>query len=140
MKYYQGGISMPYPSSRGNYFFINSLLSLSTSISDITDGDNFDSMLENKVQVSSIQSVNLNSSQGKAVDAIALSKQWIISPNRSNNKVRKTNQHGRRMVMNPQMPRSYPTNDRMLRYPHLPLGCIFRINSVYSVTLLFYPA
>ena len=44
-------IVMPDTSSRCQCLVINSLLSLSTPISDITDDDNFTSMLDNKVQV-----------------------------------------------------------------------------------------
>ena len=43
-------------------------------ISDINDDDNFASMLNNKVQVSAIQSGNVKSNQGKAVDALSLAK------------------------------------------------------------------
>ena len=72
---YQGEIVMPDPSSRGKYLVINSLSSLFTPISDITDDDNFSSMLKNKVQVSATQSGNVNSNQGRAVETLALSKQ-----------------------------------------------------------------
>ena len=66
---------MPDPYSRVNSLVINSLSSLSMLISDITDDDNFASMLDNKVQVSAIQYGNVNSNQGKAVDALDLAKQ-----------------------------------------------------------------
>ena len=82
---------MPDTSSRRQSLVIYSILSLYTPIAGITDNDNFASMLENKVQVSAIQSGNVKSNQGKAVDALALSKKWMISPNRDNNKVWKTN-------------------------------------------------
>ena len=65
---------MPGTSSRGQYLVIKSLFSLSTPISDINDDDNFASMLNNKVQVSAIQSGNVKSNQGKAVDALSLAK------------------------------------------------------------------
>ena len=77
-------------------------------------------MLEKKVQVSDIQYGNLKSKQGKAVDALDLTKQWMISSDRANNKFRKTTQRGIRTVMNPQISRQYLTNDFMLRYPRLP--------------------
>ena len=80
---------MPDPSSGGQSLVINSLLSLSTPIYDITDGDNFDSILDNKVQVSAIQSVNVKSNQGKAVDSLALAKKWMISTDQAKNKSRK---------------------------------------------------
>ena len=43
----------------------------------------------------------------------------MISPDRAKNTVQKTTQCGIRMVMNLQISRKYPTNDRMLRYPCL---------------------
>ena len=88
-------------------------------ISEITYDDNFASMLENKVQVPSIQYVNVKSNQVKAVDTLALTKLWTISPDRAKNTVLKKTKCGIRMVANPQMPRQYPTNDQMLRYPRL---------------------
>ena len=120
MNDYRGYIVMTGPSYMGQYLVINPLSSLSTPISDITNDDNFASMLENKVQVSAIQSGSVNFKQGKAVEALALVKPWMISPNQSNNTVRKTTQRVIIMVMNPHMSQQYPTNDQMLRYPHLP--------------------
>ena len=76
-------------------------------------------MLENKVQVSAIQYGNVKSKQGKAVDALAIAKLWMISPSRANNPVRRTTQHDIRTVMKPLISRRYPTNYRMLRYPRL---------------------
>ena len=74
MTEYQGGITIPDPSYRGQYLVINYLLSLSTPICDITDDNNFVSIIKNKVQVSAIQSGNVKSKQGKVLDALALSK------------------------------------------------------------------
>ena len=70
---------------------INYLLSLYTPIAEITDDDKFASMRKNKVQVSAIQSGNMKSNQSKAVDALALDKLWMISPDQPNNTVQKTN-------------------------------------------------
>ena len=69
---------MPGLSSRLQSLVINYLLSLPTLISDITDDDNFSSMLDNRVQVSALKSVNVKSKQGKAVGALALEKRCII--------------------------------------------------------------
>ena len=111
---------MPDTFSRGQSLFINSLLSLSMPISDITNDDNSYSILENKVRVSDLQSVNVNYKQGKTVDSLALSKQWMILLGRANNTVQKTTQYGILKVMNPHMSQRYPNNDRILRYPRLP--------------------
>ena len=120
MPKYRREITIPDQFSSVHSLVINSLSSLSTLIADITNDDKFASMLENKIQVSAIKSGNVNSNQGKAVDALYLSKGRMISPERSKNTVRKTTQRGIRIVMNPQMSRQYPSNDRMLRYPCLP--------------------
>ena len=96
---------------------INSLLLLSTPIYEIKIDDNFASMLDNKIQVSDIQSDNMKSKQGKAVDALALAKQWMISPDCSKNTVRKTIQCDTKTVMNLQMSWWYPTNGQILRCP-----------------------
>ena len=115
MTNYRGEIAMPDPSSRRHPLVINSPLLLSTSISDITDDDNCASMIEKKVQVSALKSGNVKYNQSKAVDLLALSKQWIISHDQTNNTVRKTTHHGIRTVMNPQMSQRYPTNERIMR-------------------------
>ena len=98
-------------------------------IYDITEDDNFASVLNNKVQVSAIQSGNVNYNQGKAVDALSLAKQWMISPDRAKNKVQKTTQCGIRMVINLQISRQYPTNNRILRYP-----CV--LHPLYTDTMI----
>ena len=67
-------------SSRGQSLVINSLLSISTPIAYITNDENFASMLENKVQVSALQSGNVKSKQGKGVGALDIAKWWMISP------------------------------------------------------------
>ena len=72
-------------------------------IYDITEDDNFASVLNKKVQVSAIQSGNVNYNQDKAVDALSLAKQWMISPDRAKNTVQKTTQCGILKVMNPHM-------------------------------------
>ena len=74
MNEYQGGITIPDPSYRGQYLVINYLTSLSMPIAEITDDNKFASMLENKVQVLAIQYVNMKSKQGKVVDTLALEK------------------------------------------------------------------
>ena len=121
---------MPDTFSRGQSLFINSLLSLSMPISDITNDDNSYSILENKVRVSDLQSVNVNYKQGKTVDSLALSKQWMILLGRANNTVQKTTQYGIRTVMNPHISRRYPTNDQMMRYPCLP-------HTVFTDTIIY---
>ena len=73
--------------SRGQSLVINYLSSLPAPISDITNDDNFASMIENKVQVSDTQYGNVKSKQVKAVDALDLAKRWMISPDRAKNTV-----------------------------------------------------
>ena len=80
---------------------INYLSSLSTPISDITNDDKFSSMIDNKVQVSYIQPVNVKPKQGTLVNALVLAKRWMISPDRAKNIVRKKNQRGIITVINP---------------------------------------
>ena len=77
-------------------------------------------MLDKKVQLPAIKSVNVRSNQCKAVDALDLTKRWMISPDQANNTVEKNTQRGIRTVINPQMSRRYPTNDWILMYPCLP--------------------
>ena len=74
MATYQGEIAMSDTSSRVQSLVINYLSSTSTPISDITNDKNFYSMLENKVQVSDLQSGNVNSKQYKALNALDLAK------------------------------------------------------------------
>ena len=74
MPKYRREITIPDQFSSVHSLVINSLSSLSTLIADITNDDKFASMLENKIQVSAIKSGNVNSNQGKVVDALSLSK------------------------------------------------------------------
>ena len=68
---YQGEIA------RKISFIRSYLLSMFTPIYGITNDDNFTSMLDNKAQVSDIKSGNVKSKQGKAVETLALSKQFL---------------------------------------------------------------
>ena len=117
---YQAEILMPNTDSRGQYLVINSLSSLFTPISDIANDDNLASMIDKKIQLSDLQSSNVNSKQVKAVYALALAKQWVIPSERSKNASYKKTQCGILTVMNPHMSQRYPNNDRILRYPRLP--------------------
>ena len=99
---------------------ISSLNSLVMPAANITDDDNFAEALSSKVRVSAVSSGNIRSSQGKAVDAHALSRRWHIPYRRAKNTVQRTTQRGVRQVLNPTLTRRYLTNDRLLRYPRLP--------------------
>ena len=119
MSDYKGEIVMPDTSSRGKSLVVNYLWKLFIPVSNITGDNNFYSVLQNKVQVPTLQSGNLRSKQGKSVDVLAIAKQWMISPDRDKNTVQKTTQRGIRTVINPHMSRRYQINERMLRYPCL---------------------
>ena len=98
---------------------INSIMSLNSPLTDITNRDTFASVLKNKVRISAVHTGHVRAKSGKSVDAQVLSQRWLISPDRAKTTVRKTTQRGVRNIMNPSMSRRYPTNDRMLRYPRL---------------------
>ena len=92
-----------------------------TPSADITDDDNFGTVLINQVQVSSAHSNGkVRSQQGKAVDAQTLAKRWMIPLDRARNTILKTTQRGVRTVLHPNRSTRFPTNDRMLRYPRVP--------------------
>ena len=103
---------------------IGSLSSFSLPHADITHDDNFASLFESKVQVCSVASSHRSgkmiSTQGKAVDALALSKRWGIPYERAKTTVRRTTQRGVRHCSEPSISRRFPTNDKMMRYPRLP--------------------
>ena len=63
---------------------------------------------------------NVKSNQGKSVDALDISKRCMLLPDQARNIVRNTSQQSIRTVMNTQMSRRYPINDRALGYPRLP--------------------
>ena len=97
---------------------INSLSSF-TPLADITDNDNFASVLQSKVNVSATSSGVIHSSQKKPVDAPTLARRWMIPEARAKQTVRRTTQRGVRDLVNPTLSRRYPTNDRWHRYPRL---------------------
>ena len=69
---------------------INALVSLTTPLVDITNGNNFGSLLESKVGISAILTWTMGTKQGKLVDALTLTKQWQIPLDRAKKTILKT--------------------------------------------------
>ena len=127
-----GGLASIDPRDRGHTLVINSFSSCTHSpLADITHDDNFGNVLLSKVQVSAVKKKagTVGSTQGKLVDAQALSRRWMIPLHRAKNTVRKTTQRGVRKFMSPNRAVRFPTNDRMLRYRRLP-------HDLYTDTLI----
>ena len=84
---------------------INALDSLTTLLADITNDNNFGSVLESKVSISAISTGTMGTTQGKSVDALTLTKHWQIPLDRAKKTVLKTTQRGIRRVLDPTMNR-----------------------------------
>jgi hypothetical protein len=99
---------------------INSLLSLSSNLVDVTDDKNFHQVLTSKVMISSVEtSLNghIRSRNIAPIDPQTLAARWMISPDRAKRTVVLTTQRGVRTCLNPTLSCRFPTNDRMsLRY------------------------
>ena len=73
-------------------------------------------------QVSSADSTlgNIQSRKRKQVDAETLARRWNIDHKKALSTVKRTTQRGISSCLYPSLSRSYPTNDRMMRYNRLP--------------------
>ena len=117
-----------------NTLIISSMTSLTMPSADITGDYKFGTIIESKVCVSAANTSNDQSSkleasmtkqqpgktiltsQRKMVDVPTLAKIWNIPIDRAKNTVLVTTQRGVRHVTNTSIMRSFPTNDRMMRY------------------------
>ena len=93
---------------------------------DLNNDYNISHVIESHVNVS-ISKVTSNSNagtikskSGRPVDHLMLANRWNIPVNRVKQTVTKTTQRGVRTCLTPSLSRRFPTNDRMLRYDHLP--------------------
>ena len=117
-----GGL-VPHDSSPQFVISISTLSSLTTDQVDITDDDNFHTVLESHIMISSIDSRlagQLRTRRTSPIDPLTLAGRWMISPAQAEQTIRNTTQRCVRTCMNPTLARRFPTNDRMLRYKRLP--------------------
>jgi hypothetical protein len=112
---------------RGQLFVINTLSSMMTDATDITDDENFGLALKQQVTVS-IAALDttkpvpgwIHSKAGKPVDAENLAKRWLIPAKHAARTVDRTTQQGVCTCLNPTLSWGLPTNDCMLCYPCMP--------------------
>ena len=131
-----------------SFMSINSVrLTTFVDAADITAGNNFADALERNINVSHVKTTRANSSnvtykpinvsqvsfaestsglgnvqslRKKQVDSMTLAERWNIDPRKACNTVEQTTQKALRTTLYPSLSRRYPTNDRVLRYNHLP--------------------
>jgi hypothetical protein len=108
---------------RGPQLILNELQSLTTDLADLTHDCNFHQVLTAHVIVSSVDSSlsgHMQSRKSAPIDFMTLTGRWMIAPDRAKKTVQWTTQQGVYTCLNPLLARRFPTNDRMLRYKHLP--------------------
>jgi hypothetical protein len=100
---------------------------MTADAADITDDENFGFALKQQVTVSiatldakKTAPSRIHSKVGKPVDAEMLAKRWLIPAKRATRTVDRTTQQGDCNGLSPILSCHFPTNDRMLRYPHMP--------------------
>jgi hypothetical protein len=120
------GVVLPRP-DRGQLFVINTLSSMTTDATDITDDENFDIALEQHVTVSiavldTTKTVpgRIHSKAGKPVEAEMLAKHWLIPANCAARTVDRTMQRGVHTILDPTLSCRFLTNNHMLHYPCMP--------------------
>jgi hypothetical protein len=120
------GVVLPHP-DRGQSFVINALSSMKTDAAVITDDENFGIALEHYVTVSIAMLETamtapgwIHSKAGKPGDAETIVKLWLIPANPAARTVDRTTRQGVCTMLNPTLSCHFPTNDHMLRCPHMP--------------------
>jgi hypothetical protein len=100
---------------------------MGTDAPDITDDENFGIALEQHVIVSiavldttKTAPGQIHSKAGKPVDTETLFKCWLIPANCAARTVDRTMQRGVHTMLNLTLSCCFPTNNCMLRYPHMP--------------------
>lgn len=128
---YRGHLLSRATPARGQ-LVINSVESLAYDAVDVTDDDNFATILDANVNVSiaQVESMRLpeaernigrvSSSQKASIDYMDLAERWCISPEKAKQTVQRTTQRGIRTTLHPSLSRRFRTNDRQLRYRRLP--------------------
>jgi hypothetical protein len=114
-----------------NHLVINLLSSLTTEQADVTDGDNFYSVLASHVQISSIEtslSGHICLCKTMPIDFQTLAARCMISPECAKRTDVMTTQRGVRTCLNPTLSQQFPTNDQMLWYRHV-------LHTMFSDTL-----
>ena len=83
---------------------------------DITDDNLFAQTLEKGVNVCRVKT-----SRGwRAIDETTLAEKWMVSPQIARQTLARTTRRGIRTTSDPTMSRRFTTNDRQMRYKHLP--------------------
>ncbi len=102
---------------------VNSVVSVFYMVIDITDNENFASILDHHVMVdmtTAVQTAHLTLSQWKlAIDSDMQAWRWGIPSHKAKRTVQQTTQCGVRNIANPTLAQRFRTNDRMLRYRRL---------------------
>lgn len=85
---------------------------------DFTDDNNFSGALERSVNVCRVKT---NISRGRrAIDETTLAEKWMVSPEIARQTLSRTTRRGIRTTSDSTMSRRFSTNDRQMRYKHLP--------------------
>jgi hypothetical protein len=120
------GVVLPCP-DRGQPFVINTLSSMKTDATDITNDENFGIALEQHMTVSiaafdttKIAPGWIHSKASKPVYIETLAKQWLILANPAARTFDQTTQLGAHTMLNPTFSHHFLTNDCMLHYPCMP--------------------
>ena len=105
-------------SNKDRPLVISSMSSLAMDVADITDDDNFASILESNISIFSMKSDTgaVTTRLAPTIDHETLSKCWCITPECAKATVQKRTQWGVRTCLYPLLVMQYPTNDQMLRY------------------------
>ncbi len=102
---------------------ISSVVSATYTAIDITDNENFATVLDHHVKVdmtTAVQTARLTTSQQKlANDSNMLAWHWGIPLHKTKRTVQRTSQHGVRNIENLTLAHRFCTNDRMLQYCRL---------------------